>query len=47
MLEFERIDVSDGIDADMTNKSKCFVITGIFYIKTLAKDHVFVMVAIT
>ena len=32
MLEYERIDVSEGIDGDMSNKSKvlCFVITGIF-----------------
>ena len=32
MLEYERIDISDGIDIDMSDKSKnaCFVIIGIF-----------------
>ena len=48
MLEYDRIDISEGIDVDKTNKSKnvCFVIIGIFYIKTLVMDHIFVMVVI-
>ena len=48
MLEYERIDVSDGIDVGMSDKSKelCFVIIGIFYMRTLIMDHIFVMDAI-
>ena len=49
MLEYERIDISDGIDVDMTNKSKECTLCHYyyFYIKTLVMDHIFVMVAIT
>ena len=49
MLEYERIDISDGIDVDMTNKSKECMLCHYyyFYIKTLFMDHIFVMVAIT
>ena len=47
MLEYNRIDISEGIDINKTNKSKeCFVIIGIFSIKTLVMDHIFAMVAI-
>ena len=48
MLEYERIDISEGIDVGMSDKSKnvCYVIIGIFWIRTLAMDHIFVMVAI-
>ena len=48
MLEYDKIDISEGIDVNKTNKSKdvCFVIIGTFYNKILAIDHIFVMVAI-
>ena len=47
MLEYDKIDISEGIDVDKTNqKNVCFVITGIFYIKTLVMDHIFVTVVI-
>ena len=48
MIEYERIDISERIDVDKTNKSKyvSFVIIGIFYIKILVMDHIFVMTAI-
>ena len=46
MLEYKRINISEGIDTDKTNKSKnvCFTIIGIFYIKALAMEHIFVIV---
>ena len=48
MLEYERTDISDGINVDMTNKSKeCMLCRYFFYIKTLVMDRIFVMVAIT
>ena len=41
MIEYESIDISEGID-----KNACFVIIGIFYIITLVMDHIFAMAAI-
>ena len=48
MLEYDRIDISEGTDAvkQINQKNVCFVIVGIFYIKTLVTDHIFAMVAI-
>ena len=48
MLEYDRIDISEGTDADKTNKSKeCMLChCWYFYIKTLVTDHIFAMVAI-
>ena len=47
MLEYDRIDISKGIDLNKTNqKNVCFVNICIFYIKTLVMDHIFVMVVI-
>ena len=48
MLEYDKIDVSQGIDVDkkISQKNVYFVIIGIFDIKTLVMDHIFVMVVI-
>ena len=48
MIEYERIDISKRIDVDkqINQKNVCFVIIGIFYIKILVMDHIFVMIAI-
>ena len=47
MLKHGRVDISEEIDVNRTDRSKnvCFVIIGIFQIKTLIMDHIFVMVA--
>ena len=48
MLEDDRTDISEGVDVmqQINRKNVYFVIVGIFYIKTLVMDHIFVMVAI-
>ena len=47
MIEYETIDISERIDVDKANqKNVYFVIIGIFYIKILVMDHIFVMTAI-
>ena len=48
MLEYDKIDVSQGIDVDkkISQKNVYFVIIGIFDIKALVMDHIFVMVVI-
>ena len=48
MLEYDRIDISEGIDLNkqINQKNVCFVIIGIFYIRTLVMDHIFMMVVI-
>ena len=48
VLEYERIDISEGIDVDMANKSKeCMLCHNwYFQIRTRATDHIFAMVAI-
>ena len=47
MIEYKRIDISERIDVDKKNqKHVCFVIIGIFYIKILVMDHIFMMTAI-
>ena len=48
VLEYERIDISEGIDVDMANKSKeCMLCHNwYFQIRTRAMDHIFAMVAI-
>ena len=45
MLEYDRIDISEGIDIDKTNKSKECMLCHYwyFYIRTLVMDHIFVM----
>ena len=47
MLEYNRIDVSEGIDINKANASKerdiCHYC--IFYLKVLNMDHIFAMVA--
>ena len=44
-LEYDRIDISEGIDINKTNASKSviFVITGIFKILVLNMNHIFAM----
>ena len=46
MLEYERIDISDGIDVDISNKSKACMLCHSWYFlnKILVMDHIFVMV---
>ena len=49
MLEYDRIDISEGIDIDKTNKSKECMLCHYWYffkIRTLVMDHIFVMVII-
>ena len=48
MLEYDRIDISEGIDLNKTNKSKESMLCHYwyFYIKILVMDHIFVMVVI-
>ena len=49
MLEYDRIDISEGININkqINQKNVCFVIIGIFEIRTLViVNHIFVMVAI-
>ena len=41
--EYDRIDISEGIDVDKTNKSKLYLKN----LKTLFMDHIFVIVFIT
>ena len=49
MLKYERIDISDGIDVGMSDKSEECMLCHYwyFYISTLVMDHIFVMDAIT
>ena len=46
MLEYDRIDISEGIDVNKTNLSKeCDICHyWYFYIKTLNTNHIFAMV---
>ena len=46
MLEYDRIDISEGIDVNKTNASKnvIFVIIGILKILVLSMNHIFAMV---
>ena len=48
MLEYDRIDTSEGIDVDMSNKSKQCMLCHYWYFlnKVLVMDHIFVIVAI-
>ena len=48
MLEHDKIDISEGIDDNKTNKSKECMLCHYWYFldKTLLMDHIFVMVAI-
>ena len=48
MLEYDRIDISEEIDVDMSDKSKECILCHYWYFlnKTLAMDHIFMMVAI-
>ena len=47
MLECERIDILEGMLICQINQNNvCFVIIGIFYIKTLAMDPIFAMGAV-
>ena len=48
MLEYDKIDISEGIDVNKTNKSKECMLCHYWYFldKTLLMDHIFVMVAI-
>ena len=47
-LQYERIDISDGIDVGMSNKSKECMLCHYWYFlnKVLVMDHIFVIVAI-
>ena len=47
MLEYDRIDISEGIDINKTNASRqnvIFVTIGIFKILVLNMNHIFAMV---
>ena len=46
MLEYDRIDISEGIDMNKANASKSviFVIIGILKILFLSMNHIFAMV---
>ena len=46
MLEYERIDISEGIDVNKTNLSKnvIFITIGILKILVLNMNHIFAMV---
>ena len=46
MLEYDRIDISEGIDVNKTNASKECDICHFWYLKTLvlSMSHIFVMV---
>ena len=48
MIEYERIDILEGIDVDKTNKSiECMICHYWYFLnKNLFMDHIFVMVAI-
>ena len=48
ILEYDRIDTSEGIDVDMSNKSKECMLGHYWYFlnKVLVMDHIFVIVAI-
>ena len=48
MLEYDKIHFSEGIGviSKINQKNVCFVIIGIFWIRILAMDHIFVMDAI-
>ena len=48
MLEYDRNDVSEGIDINKTNASKTviFVIIGILKVLVLNMNHIFVMVVL-
>ena len=48
MLEYERINISEEIDVDKTNKSKECMLCYYWYFlhKTLVMDHIFVMVVV-
>ena len=49
MLEYERIDISKGIDVHISNKSKECMLCHYYYflIRALVMGHIFVMAAIT
>ena len=48
MLIYEKIDISDGIDVDMSDGSKeCMLCHYWHFLRTLAMDHIFVMDVIT
>ena len=46
MIEYKRIDISEGIDVNKTNlpKNVIFVIIGILKILVLSMNHIFAMV---
>ena len=44
MLEYERIDISEGIDVNKTNLSKKFVTVGILKILVLSMNDIFAMI---
>ena len=47
MLEYDRIDISEGIDLNKTNKSKeCMLCHYWYFLKTFIMDHIFVVAAI-
>ena len=48
MIEYKRIDISEGIDVDNTNKSKECMLCNYWYFldKNLVMDHIFAMAAI-
>ena len=46
MLEYDRIDASEGTDINKTNASNECDIIGIFQIKALSLNHIFAMVVI-
>ena len=47
MLEYERINVSDGIDVNMSDKSKECMLCHNWYFLYKNLDHIFMMDAIT
>ena len=44
MLEYDKIDVSEGIDVNKTNESKECDIWHYWYLKVLSLNHIFAMV---
>ena len=43
MLEYDRTDISEGIDVNKTNALKQFVTIGILKILVLSTNHIFAM----